>query len=74
MTEMRLYEMFYRIMENRSAILVTHRLGAARMVDTILVLHHGRIVEGGSHEELIEQNGIYKEMFVSQKGWYQDEE
>ena len=53
-------------------ILVTHRLGAARMADEILVLDQGRIIEQGAHEALIQsENGLYKEMFDSQRCWYE---
>lgn len=53
-------------------ILVTHRLGAARMADEILVLNHGRIIEQGTHKALIQsENGLYKEMFDSQRCWYE---
>ncbi len=53
-------------------ILITYRLGAARMADEILVLDQGRIIEQGTHEGLIQsENGLYKEMFDSQRCWYE---
>lgn len=70
--EAKVYEMFTQVNGDKFTILVTHRLGAARMADEILVLDQGRIVEQGTHKALAElENGLYKEMFDSQRCWYE---
>ncbi len=70
--EAKVYEMFWQVNEEKFTILITHRLGAARMADEILVLDQGRIVEQGTHKALTElESGLYKEMFESQRCWYE---
>ncbi len=58
----------------QTAILISHRIGFARLADRILVMEDGRIVEDGSHEELMRRGGIYRRMFEAQKEWYDDVE
>mgnify|MGYP000951245753 FL=1 len=69
--ESNVYEMFGRISAGQSTIFITHRLGAARLADEIIVIDDGKVAEKGSHEKLLSQNGIYAEMFEAQRSWYQ---
>ena len=69
--ESNVYEMFGRISAGKSTIFITHRLGAARLADEIIVIDDGKVAEKGSHEKLLSQNGIYAEMFEAQRSWYQ---
>lgn len=70
--ESQVYEMFHRINNNRFTIYITHRLGAAKMSDEILVVDRGKIIESGSHEQLMKiHDGTYRKMFESQKSWYE---
>jgi len=70
--EAKVYEMFWQVNKEKFTILITHRLGAARMADEILVLDQGRIVEQGTHQALVAlENGLYREMFDSQRCWYE---
>ena len=62
------YERFMKIAARRTAIIV--RLASARLADRILVLDGGRIVEDGSHEELLARRGLYHRMFTAQAAWY----
>lgn len=70
--ESRVYELFGRLTAGKSAIFITHRLGAARLADEILVLEEGSIAERGSHGQLLEKGGLYAQMFKSQKSWYEE--
>ncbi|MBE6999506.1 MAG: ABC transporter ATP-binding protein [Ruminococcaceae bacterium] len=69
--ETRLYKRFAEIAEGKTAIIVTHRLGSARIADRILVMRDGVIDDVGTHEELIEKGGYYAEMYAKQAEWYQ---
>lgn len=68
--ETRIYEKFAELAENHTAILVTHRLGSARIADRIIVLDQGRIVECGTHDELLRLGGKYADMYQAQAQWY----
>lgn len=68
--ETNLYNNFSNICKNKTAILVTHRLGSVKLADRIIVLKNGKIVEEGSHKELIIKDGEYKKLYSSQKKWY----
>ena len=58
-TETWIQEAVKRLMHARTSIVIAHRLSTIRNADVILVVHHGQIREEGSHEELLQQNGIY---------------
>lgn len=68
--ENRVYKQFADLSRGRTALFITHRLGAVKDVDEIFVLDKGKAAEKGSHEELMERGGIYAEMYASQRGWY----
>jgi ATP-binding cassette subfamily B protein len=55
-----------RVMTGRTAVLISHRVTAIRDADQILVLDQGKIVEQGSHDELIEKDGLYSELYRTQ--------
>ena len=65
-TEIMIQEAFARMMEGRTSFIVAHRLSTIREADTILVMKNGRIIEQGSHEELLAQKGFYSELYNSQ--------
>lgn len=56
--------------EGRTAVLVSHRLGFARLADRIVVLQGGRVVEEGTHADLLRVGGLYAEMWAAQAQWY----
>ena len=66
-TERAIQESFEKLMEGRTAFIIAHRLSTIRNADCILVLHDGRLVETGNHEELLARNGRYAELVASAK-------
>lgn len=65
-----LYRQFKNIVEDKSAVIVTHRLGSNKMVDRIIVMDKGKIVDIGTHDELISRSGKYASMWIAQSQWY----
>jgi ATP-binding cassette, subfamily B, multidrug efflux pump len=65
-TEDRILNHLREIMEGRTTIFISHRVSTVRNADRIAVLHNGSIVEYGTHEELIELNGYYTELYNKQ--------
>lgn len=55
-----------KLLENRTAIIIAHRLSTIRNVDRILVLKQGQLIEQGSHDELLRQNGLYASLYKLQ--------
>lgn len=66
-----IYEILRGITKERMSVVISHRLGLAKIADRVIVMEHGRIVEEGSHEELMLQGGRYHTMFVRQMSYYQ---
>ncbi len=62
-TEQKIHAAFDRLMTGRTTLVVAHRLSTIRKASKILVMHHGRIVETGSHEELLAMNGLYAKLY-----------
>lgn len=71
--ETHLYEKFAKISRNKTAVIVTHRLGSVKIADKIVVLNEGEIIEVGTHQELLESKGHYALMFESQASWYMND-
>jgi ATP-binding cassette subfamily B protein len=65
-TEVRIQEAFARMMQGRTSFIVAHRLSTIRQADIILVMRDGNIVEKGSHQQLLAQNGSYAQLYNSQ--------
>ena len=65
-TEIWIQEAVTRLMRGRTSIMVAHRLSTIQHCDRIIVMHHGRIRETGTHQELLAMNGIYKKLYQLQ--------
>jgi ATP-binding cassette subfamily B protein len=62
-TETRLQSALEAVMEGRTAVVIAHRLSTIRAVDRIIVFHRGRVVESGSHDELMAKGGVYARLY-----------
>jgi ATP-binding cassette subfamily B protein len=65
-TEVLIQQAMDELMKNRTSFIIAHRLSTIRNADWILVMDEGDVVEQGKHEELLEQNGFYAELYYSQ--------
>lgn len=65
-TELQIQNAMDKLMENRTSFVIAHRLSTIKNADLILVLKDGDVIESGTHEELLEQNGFYAELYNSQ--------
>lgn len=68
--ESEIYKNFEKITKGETTIFISHRLGSTKLADVIFVLDDGRIIEEGSHDELVGQNGLYSHMYTTQAQWY----
>lgn len=66
-TEKRIIEHIRHVREGKTTLIIAHRLSAVRHADLIIVLDKGKIVEQGTHDELLKQGGIYADMFKLQQ-------
>ncbi|MBW3535200.1 MAG: ATP-binding cassette domain-containing protein, partial [Gemmatimonadetes bacterium] len=68
--EYQVFQRFSELTAGRMAVLISHRFSTVRMADRILVLDGGRVIEDGSHDELVEAGGVYAELFNLQAAGY----
>lgn len=71
--EKSLYESFNTMIGNKSAIFISHRLSSTRFCDKIIMFRAGKIIEYGTHDELIQKQGEYAKLFEVQAQYYQEE-
>lgn len=71
LAEKELYESYQQLILGKSSLFISHRLSSTRFCDRILVLDQGKIVEEGNHEQLMQNQGIYTEMFHAQAKYYE---
>lgn len=70
MKESEILQRFLDISKDKTAIIISHRVGLCRFASKIIVMDHGQISEIGSHEELLRKNGTYTKLYEEQKRWY----
>jgi ATP-binding cassette subfamily B protein len=68
--EYEIFEQFHQLVKGKTAVLISHRLATVKMADRIYVLKSGRIMESGTHNELMRQSGSYAWMFETQAQRY----
>ena len=68
-----LYKLYNEMCEDKSSIFISHRLASTKFCDKVIFLKNGKIIEEGTHEELLKANGEYKELFEIQAKNYKEE-
>ena len=71
-SENRLYETYDNVMKGKTTIFISHRLASTRFCNRIILIEEGRIVEEGTHEELLRSKGRYYELFETQAKYYRE--
>jgi ATP-binding cassette subfamily B protein len=69
-TEYMLFKRFEKLAKGKTTILVSHKFSTVRMADTIVVIDKGKVVEKGTHKELMKKGGRYAKMFKLQAEGY----
>ncbi len=72
LAEAELFTHFRALIQGKSAILISHRFSTVQMADVIYVMEQGRIIERGSHQELLQRNGAYARLYRTQAAQYQE--
>lgn len=72
-SENEIYQKYHALTKGKTSFFVSHRLASTRFCDRIIFLENGRITEIGTHEELMEKNGAYADMFRVQSKYYAEE-
>ena len=74
LAEQEVYESYQKLCQNRTALFISHRLASTQFSDWIMFLQDGRIIEQGSHQELLEKGGEYAKLYELQSYYYNQAE
>ena len=74
LAEEKIYSRLDKISEGKTLIFISHRLASTRFCDKIMLLDGGKISEYGTHDELLKRDGLYKQMYESQRKYYKESE
>ena len=72
--ESQLYEQYQQFSKDRTTVFISHRLASTRFCHRVLLMEHGRVIETGSHDELLGAQGRYAELFQIQSRYYRRRE
>lgn len=72
-SEVLIQDALWNLMQNRTAIVIAHRLSTIQKMDRIIVLEKGKIIEDGSHQELLAKKGVYAKLWAHQSGGFIEE-
>ena len=73
LAESRLYQKYNELFDQKTLLFISHRLASTRFCDKIICMKDGEIIESGTHDQLMKNNGHYKELFVAQSKYYSKE-
>ena len=68
--ESEIYENFNDMIHDKTALFISHRMSSCKFCDEIVVFENGEIVQKGAHEKLVEQKGLYQELWNAQAQYY----
>lgn len=69
-TEYEILKKFLQITKDKTAVIISHRVGLCRFADKVIMMQDGRIIEEGKHDDLIKRRGIYYQYYNEQAKWY----
>ena len=72
LSEIEIYTHLNELIQNKSAIYISHRMSSCQFCDDILVFEHGNLIQRGSHAKLLQQDGLYQQLWTAQAAYFQE--
>ena len=72
LSEIEIYTHLNELIQNKSAIYISHRMSSCQFCDDILVFEHGNLIQRGSHAQLLQQDGLYQQLWTAQAAYFQE--